>query len=112
MLTERDKVMVNTETLKAAHKKTFKNKANVLASEKCGCFYCCNVFTSSEISTWADNGETAVCPKCGCDSVLPSNVGFPLTDEFLGDMYTHYFGSMGDNSLRKSISIMLWVCFA
>jgi len=45
-------------------------------TEVCGCFYCLERFTPNEIEEWIDdeNGEkalaTALCPKCGMDSVL------------------------------------------
>lgn len=39
----------------------------------CGCYYCCRTFSASEIKEWTDRGETALCPKCGIDSVVVSN---------------------------------------
>lgn len=47
----------------------FKNRKNL--SNSCGCFKCLNIFNSNEIKEWTDNNETAICPKCNTDSVIP-----------------------------------------
>lgn len=42
-----------------------------------GCFYCRQVYPKGEIRDWTDApreyaaGNTAICPKCGIDAVLP-----------------------------------------
>ena len=41
------------------------------ASDTLGCYYCCRVFSgNTEITEWADGGETPICPFCGIDSVV------------------------------------------
>lgn len=50
---------------------SFKNKNTLLASQKAGCYYCMNTFDTKDIKEWVDNGETAVCPHCNVDSVVP-----------------------------------------
>ncbi len=85
-----------TEYLKLAHKRCIFNKNEILESNECGCFYCLNVFLPIEIEEWTDEnnakGETAICPKCGIDSVIGSKSGFPVTDEFfLKEMKGYYF---------------------
>jgi hypothetical protein len=42
-----------------------------------GCFYCIPVFDVEEIEEWIDGGQTALCPHCGIDSVLPVIDGQP-----------------------------------
>jgi hypothetical protein len=42
-----------------------------------GCFYCVTVFDVQEIDEWIDGGQTALCPHCGIDSVLPVIDGQP-----------------------------------
>jgi hypothetical protein len=59
----------------------------------CGCFYCEQVFSSDEISTWCDSGETALCPFCGIDSVIGSDSGFTPNEVFLEEMSREYFSS-------------------
>jgi len=50
----------------------FKNKAAILEHDQCGCYFCIEVFETKDITEWADGGETALCPKCGIDSLLPN----------------------------------------
>lgn len=63
--------------------------------EKCGCFYCLEIFFSSEIVDWSDdkNGRTAWCPECGIDSILLESSGFPITLDFMEAMHRHWFYS-------------------
>lgn len=86
----------------AAHKHSSRHRTEVLASERCGCFYCLAIFEPSEIWDWLDetrhkDGEvisyepTARCPHCGIDSVIGSASGYPITREFLQTMKSHWF---------------------
>jgi hypothetical protein len=79
-----------------AHGHSSGHRADVLASSLCGCFYCLAVYPPSEIVEWfdepGDQGQTAICPKCGVDSVLGDKAGFPLTQEFLEEMQDRWFG--------------------
>jgi hypothetical protein len=72
-----------------------RHRDEVLASEQCGCFYCGAVFESSEIENWVDEwqgvGQTALCPRCGIDSVLGSESGYPISEEFLSRMQAYWF---------------------
>lgn len=53
------------------HKKSSLHKEEILKSEFCGCFYCVSWFAPGVIDEWIDNGQTALCPWCGTDAVLP-----------------------------------------
>jgi hypothetical protein len=77
--------------VQAAHRSSSRHRALVEQSDLCGCFYCLQLFPPSEIHDWADDGATAICPKCGIDSVLPSATGFPLSRAFLTNMNRHWF---------------------
>jgi hypothetical protein len=39
----------------------------------------------------SDDGATALCPRCGIDSVLPSAAPIQLTKELLAEMRVHWF---------------------
>ena len=65
------------------------HRAELLASNECGCFYCLALFTPGEIDEWCDEGETALCPRCGIDSVIPARVGVDV--EFLRRMHRRWF---------------------
>lgn len=79
-----------------AHARSSNHRDELLRSAVCGCFHCCARFPPSEIEEWIDEndegvGTTALCPKCGIDSVIGSSSGCPLTPEFLGKMNGVWF---------------------
>lgn len=74
-----------------AHKHSSRHREEILSSANCGCFYCLSIFEPQSIKEWVDHGQTALCPKCGIDSILGSNSGFPINMEFLMEMRKHWF---------------------
>lgn len=80
-----------TEDHIAAHKWSGWNRSTLMKSDFCGCFYCLEVFPPNEIQDWTDDGDTALCPKCGIDSVIGSVSGYPIQHEFLSKMHDHWF---------------------
>lgn len=76
-----------------AHKYSFANKKMLEKDNKCGCFYCGEIFSPNEIEEWCedDPGWTAVCPYCGIDSVIGESAGYPLTKESLEKMHKEWF---------------------
>ena len=74
---------------------SFGNVKAVLNSQKCGCFQCIKKFDASEaiIHEWNRETEsgTALCPFCGCDSVIPDVSGYPIDEEFLEGMNEAWF---------------------
>jgi hypothetical protein len=92
-----------TETnLASAHKHCAAHRAEVQASELCGCFFCRAIFPPVAISDWIEEagGElakaqdpwTAICPMCKFDSVIGDASGFPASDsDFLEAMNRKYF---------------------
>lgn len=85
-----------------AHQYSSGHRKQVLQSKLCGCFYCLEIFSPREIEEWIDNdeagiGQTALCPKCGVDSIIGSEAGFPLTREFLQVMHDYWFSNKEDS---------------
>ena len=76
-----------------AHGHCYANGVEIARSSECGCFYCLELYPPTLISDWADaeNNGTAICPKCGVDSVLGSASSYPLTRDFLTDMRRRFF---------------------
>jgi hypothetical protein len=74
-----------------AHKNCSRHRGEIERSEQCGCFYCLQSFLPSEIEEWTDSDTTAMCPRCGIDSVIGSASGFSLSREFLQRMHNHWF---------------------
>jgi hypothetical protein len=48
----------------------YRNRARVAVATQCGCSFCQATFQSNEVREWLDNYRTALCPRCGIDSVL------------------------------------------
>ena len=75
-----------------AHAFSSNNKPMLEKDNKCGCFYCLEIFNPSEISDWVtDTQGTAICPYCGVDSVIGESSEYPITTEFLKAMQKHWF---------------------
>ena len=78
--------------LKQDHVASSQHRSRVDASAMCGCFYCRSTFAPSEIEEWIDDDQTAMCPKCGIDSVIGDASGLPVGDkDFLTAMNRHWF---------------------
>jgi hypothetical protein len=65
------------------------NREIVLKSKTCGCFYCLETFPSAAVTQWNEH-EAAVCPKCGRDTLVPSESGFPIDAKFLRVMKDYW----------------------
>jgi hypothetical protein len=84
------------ENIRAAHRHSIYHRAEILASQSCGCFYCCSIFPPDRIVQWTDasddgEGQTARCPECGIDSVIGDRAGSPITAELLTEMKAYWF---------------------
>lgn len=84
-----------TPDIVRAHEFSTHHRADIEASDICGCFYCLKTFPPAEITEWWDrDGQTPVCPKCGIDSVIASASGFPITRKFLREMHNKWFSCL------------------
>lgn len=79
------------EPIREAHRHSSGHREELLASAQCGCFYCEAIYSPSEVSEWIDDGQTALCARCGIDSVIGAESGFPITAVFLAEMNRHWF---------------------
>lgn len=59
-------------------------------STGCGCFFCLALFLPEQIEDWWDDGQTAVCPQCGTDSVV-GDADVALTPALLAEMKRQWF---------------------
>lgn len=68
------------------------NRADLLAVKVAACFHCCTRFPRTRVMEWCDGGETALCPRCGIDAVLPDPChGLDVTAELLHEMNKYWF---------------------
>lgn len=86
---------VFSHAVRVAHEYSINHRSEVLASDVCGCFYCKATFPTSQITEWTDDvngeGQTALCPRCGIDSVIGERAGFELSADFLALMNRYWF---------------------
>ena len=75
-----------------AHKDSSLHRDRVLASHWVGCFYCLLIFSPKSIRKWVDDEQTALCPVCGIDAVVPVSVERFNTD-FLERMHRYWFST-------------------
>lgn len=71
------------------HSQTFKNRDILQEANDCVCVNCSEEFKVEEISDWLDNKQTAVCPHCHVDAVLPKTE--TLTTEKLKELHYLWF---------------------
>ncbi|MDO8415598.1 MAG: hypothetical protein Q7S87_05240 [Agitococcus sp.] len=70
----------------------FQNRQACLSASACGCYYCHNIFEPKKIAAYTDSGQTALCPFCGIDSVIPApHAGF-FTEGLLQIIGNKWFG--------------------
>ena len=51
--------------------KTLHHKKEINLKGYAGCFSCISWFSKDKIKEWVDDGDTALCPKCRLDNVMP-----------------------------------------
>ena len=76
-----------------APKLAMRNKVALIASDKAGCYKCLAIFKPDEVKEWTDQGETALCPQCGIDSVLVETPNLIITEDFLKSVKTFWLES-------------------
>ncbi|WP_028520291.1 hypothetical protein [Ruminococcus flavefaciens] len=80
-----------------AHKFSNNHMEQLKNDKLCGCFYCLEIYSPSEINEWivadndCDRNGTAICPYCGIDSVIGESSGYPITKDFLTKMNRYWF---------------------
>lgn len=77
--------------LKKLHAHSSHNKVLILVSDRCVCFHCQAMMDHGEITEYVDNGQTALCPKCGVDAILPDSIEETIDSQTLKDMQEYWF---------------------
>ena len=89
--------------LVALHKLSSHHKDEVLRVAEVTCFYCQQHYSPKLIKEWCDDGETALCPKCGIDAVLPTSLGLEATH----DMHHHWFRVVKGYQMKKGKALSI-----
>jgi hypothetical protein len=72
------------------------NRADLEKDKVCGCYFCKEIYPPPEISEWCceyarGDEVTALCPRCGIDSVIGESSGYPITAPFFEKMHKYAF---------------------
>jgi hypothetical protein len=85
---------ITADDLVRAHACSIRRRTEIEQSALCGCFHCKRAFLPSDITQWTDAQDvTALCPRCGIDSVIGSASGYPIDAEFLAAMHLRWFSN-------------------
>ncbi len=91
-----ERISKSPTAVREAHAHSSQHRAEVLASETRGCFYCCATFPPSTATKWVDAdadgiGQTALCPNCRIDIVIGDESGHASSPELLTAMNACWF---------------------
>lgn len=93
--------------IKQFAKFAFNNKKPLQSSVQCGCVYCLKIFAPEEIKHWIDakdikrqEGQTALCPYCGVDSIIPDD-NKTLTEDILKQAKEYWFSPKKKTNYAK-----------
>ena len=93
--------MPDRADLESIHRYSSNNRSLLAKSKLAGCFYCGVIYDANSIQDWVDgkqiesgeldDGVTALCARCGIDSVLPDAAPISLDEKLLAEMHEHWF---------------------
>ena len=92
-------MLLDQGSLGSIHRYSHRHRPLVEQSKSAGCFHCGATFAPAEITEWieehdavgAAEGETAKCPRCGYDAVLPSAAPIALDEHLLAAVRSYLF---------------------
>ena len=78
---------------------SIRNREGLVPGTQSACYYCLNVYPAEEVTEFTDAGDTALCPYCGIDAVLPQHAGYSFERDNLEAMRAFWFGGRGAPNL-------------
>ena len=81
----------NESQLKKLHAYSSHNKDLIDTADKCYCFYCKSCMKKSDIKDYIDNGQTALCPKCEIDAIIPDSIEDTVNEQIISEMNEYWF---------------------
>ena len=66
------------------------NKELIEKSDRCYCFHCKSIMESREIERYLEE-KTALCPKCGIDSIIPDVIDESIDETVISEMRDYWF---------------------
>lgn len=71
---------MNRMEIERVHLLSSNNREAIQAGTHVSCYYCKKVSPASDVARWTDNGNTALCPKCEIDAVIPGEFDAPTLE--------------------------------
>lgn len=82
---------MDANKLKAAIGYATANRDKLKISKYAACYYCKQIYPASEVVEFCDSETTALCPKCGIDSVLSDQSPYEFKIEVLEELNQFWF---------------------
>lgn len=82
---------ISAQQLYSAIEYATSNVEALRESEQAACYYCMKIYSALEVVEFIPEENTAICPKCGIDSVLPGTCGIEFSEENLNIINDYYF---------------------
>ena len=82
--------MFTEDYQKMLRARSMNNRGALLDSRQCGCFFCLKMYKPDQITRWLHE-ETALCPYCNVDAVIPESTDYELDDSLLLAMKEYWF---------------------
>lgn len=82
---------MDKDKLRMAIKFATSNKVSLAKSEYAACYFCMEIYPAKEVIDFLATEDTALCPRCGIDSVLPDQSPYELTKENLLELHKFWF---------------------
>lgn len=67
------------------------NKKYIDTADSCYCFHCKSSFKATDIVSYTDNGQTALCPKCHVDTIIPDSINHEVNESIIEEMNKYWF---------------------
>lgn len=77
--------------IRMAPRIAMRNKSALAFVSECACYHCLKVYCPTEIKEWTDENNTAICPYCNVDAVLPVNTSDDKNIEVLSKIHKYWF---------------------
>jgi hypothetical protein len=84
---------IEITTLNYCHRAHFKLNGRIKPVSEYGCYYCGEVYELAQhpIVEWVDGEQTALCPICNIDAVIPKIHGVDFTAKDMQELSAKMF---------------------
>ena len=82
----------DADLLARLHRSSFRNRGALEATGRAACFGCLQTLEASRVVEYVDAGQTALCPACGLDTLLPVHGAEDADVQLLRALNERYLG--------------------